>query len=255
MGEFFRCNVCNVLSKGLRQHAQHLEGKRHKQNEASAMAGGSVVQGSSSSSQLGSKRQRRDDRDRAAVAAVSAVLDQQAAASRPTNNDLSSLLTHRSAMAPSVRAFLSGPPAEVLPSSPLPLHFASVGEYAGAFEALLVEEARGVLSAGLGSGPVRGVKKLRLKKVEHPPGRSSAGVTSLLSFTLVSGGSVRAGNWGLLSFASASCEIQEALALVVGAEQWAKLESSCTPILGSYYLPRAPCAAVWARPPARGARC
>ena len=35
----YRCGICNVFSSSLEQHARHLNGARHKRNEASALAG------------------------------------------------------------------------------------------------------------------------------------------------------------------------------------------------------------------------
>ncbi|CAH0375863.1 unnamed protein product [Pelagomonas calceolata] len=66
----YRCGICNVFSSSLEQHARHLNGARHKRNEASALAG--TVRAASNGDGKGAKRARRDA---AAVAACLATLD------------------------------------------------------------------------------------------------------------------------------------------------------------------------------------
>ena len=66
----YRCGICNVFSSSLEQHARHLNGARHKRNEASALAG--TVRAASNGDGKGAKRARRDA---AAVAACLETLD------------------------------------------------------------------------------------------------------------------------------------------------------------------------------------
>ena len=66
----YRCGICNVFSSSLEQHARHLNGARHKRNEASALAG--TVRAASNGEGKGAKRARRDA---AAVAACLETLD------------------------------------------------------------------------------------------------------------------------------------------------------------------------------------
>ena len=66
----YRCGICNVFSSSLEQHARHLNGARHKRNEASALAG--TVRAASDGAGKGAKRARRDA---AAVAACLETLD------------------------------------------------------------------------------------------------------------------------------------------------------------------------------------
>ena len=50
----YRCGICNVFSSSLEQHARHLNGARHKRNEASALAG--TVRAASDGAGKGAKR-------------------------------------------------------------------------------------------------------------------------------------------------------------------------------------------------------
>ena len=66
----YRCGICNVFSSSIEQHAKHLNGARHKKNEAAALAG--TVRPASNGDSKGAKRARHDA---AAVAACSETLD------------------------------------------------------------------------------------------------------------------------------------------------------------------------------------
>jgi len=67
----YRCGICNVFSSSLEQHARHLDGARHRRNEAAALQGAAPSQGNFTNA----KRQKRAQRDALAVSACLDVVD------------------------------------------------------------------------------------------------------------------------------------------------------------------------------------
>ena len=127
----YRCGICNVFSSSLEQHARHLNGARHKRNEASALAG--TVRAASNGDGKGAKRARRDA---AAVAACLETLDGAApAAGLPPLRDW---LLHRDA----VRA-----------APKIPRRFGGdTRRYADVFRHAMAAEAFEIIDRSLGAG-------------------------------------------------------------------------------------------------------
>jgi hypothetical protein len=95
---FYRCAVCNVLSKGLIAHDKHLSGKRHQRNMEKAASAHAPAKRKANNSQRHSsgpsssivsdalsaraaKRQRQQKRDTQAVDRIRAMLQQEEATS------------------------------------------------------------------------------------------------------------------------------------------------------------------------------
>ncbi|KAH8094273.1 hypothetical protein JL720_4267 [Aureococcus anophagefferens] len=76
----YRCGICNVFSSSLEQHARHLDGARHRRNEAAALQGAAPSQGNFTNA----KRQKRAQRDAAAVSACLDVARATIAGDQPT---------------------------------------------------------------------------------------------------------------------------------------------------------------------------
>ena len=138
----FRCNLCNVISRGIIEHDKHLEGKRHKKNvavatgEAAAPAAQPKKRAAISGNETKQDRKKRLEHE--AVSRASLLLN-PALQQRPS-------FTH--VVLNWARAtWASGPLA--LPSERLPSRFCSREIYLESWEPFLLEEARCALQAGL----------------------------------------------------------------------------------------------------------
>lgn len=142
--QLYRCNVCNVTSRGLIQHDKHLEGKRHKQNVAIACgeAAGPRPQQKRPAGQNESKPERKKRLEQEAVARASLLLN-PALQQRPS-------FTHTVLNWPA-STWSAGSRPLPLPEAPLPKRFDSSDAYLEAFEPFLLEEARCHLHTGLES--------------------------------------------------------------------------------------------------------
>jgi len=142
----YRCGICNVFSSSLEQHARHLNGARHKRNEASALAG--TVRAASNGDGKGAKRARRDA---AAVAACLETLDGAApAAGLPPLRDW---LLRRDAVRSAPR---------------IPRRFGgNARRYADAFRHAMAAEAFEIIDRSLGAGEVADHDVLRADRQQR----------------------------------------------------------------------------------------
>jgi len=138
----FRCNICNVISRGIVEHDKHLEGKRHKNNvavatgEASAPAQRQKRGGASSGQETKQERKKRLEHE--AVARASLLLN-PALQPRPS---FAHVVLNWSAATWSSSSQLP------LPAEGLPARFSSSESYLEAWEPFILEEARGALQKG-----------------------------------------------------------------------------------------------------------
>lgn len=138
----FRCNVCNVISKGIIEHDRHLEGKRHKHNVAVATGAAPQAQpkkraGASSGHETKQERKKRLEHE--AVARASLLLN-PALQQRPSFAHV--ILNW------STTTWCSSSSQLLLPADGLPARFSSSDCYLEAWEPFLLEEARCVLQKG-----------------------------------------------------------------------------------------------------------
>lgn len=144
--QLFRCNVCNVTSRGLIQHDKHLEGKRHKQNVAIACgeAAGPRPQQKRTAGQhrdgAETKVERKKRLEQEAVARASLLLN-PALRQRPS-------FTHK-VLNMALSTWSAGSAPLPLPATSLPPRFETKEAYLEAFEPFILEEARCHLHAGL----------------------------------------------------------------------------------------------------------
>ena len=140
----FRCNVCNVISRGIIEHGKHLEGKRHKNNvaiatgEAAAPAQAPKKRAGASSGPE-TKQERKKRLEHEAVARASLLLN-PALQTRPS-------FTHV-VLNWAAEIWSPGSAQLPLPAAGLPARFASTESYLESFEPFLMEEARCVLQKG-----------------------------------------------------------------------------------------------------------
>ena len=142
----YRCGICNVFSSSLEQHARHLNGARHKRNEASALAG--TVRAASNGAGKGAKRARRDA---AAVAACLETLDGAAPA----------------AGLPPLREWLLR--RDAVRSAPrIPRRFGGDTRlYADLFRHAMAAEAFEIIDRSLGAGEVADHEVLRVNRQQR----------------------------------------------------------------------------------------
>lgn len=139
----FRCNVCNVISRGIIEHDRHLEGKRHKNNVA--VASGSVAAPAPPKKRAGAnsaqetKQERKKRLEHEAVARASLLLN-PALQKRPCFTQV--ILNW------DLATWSSGSAHLPLPAQGLPARFSSRESYLESWEPFLLEEARCVLQKG-----------------------------------------------------------------------------------------------------------
>ena len=134
---FYRCNICDVISKDLLQHNQHLEGRRHAKNvaiamgEAPAPAARPAAAAAPADPQKAAKRQRREDREQRSVARAALLLDPSKVPPVPFLHRLLNLSWE------ALRAPQSPTPLPALPTA-----FPDADAYLSAWRPFIVEEAR-----------------------------------------------------------------------------------------------------------------
>eukprot|EP00667_Euglena_gracilis_P029594 EG_transcript_39408 len=134
---FYRCNVCDVISRDLIEHNRHLEGKRHARNVA--VATGQCAPPPALDGAPSAKRRRRAERETASVAAASTLLN-PALATPPTflHLLLNEPLPLSRATDPTIADALL----------PLPDTFSDHTAYLAAWRPFLLEECRAALAQG-----------------------------------------------------------------------------------------------------------
>ncbi|KAH8066574.1 hypothetical protein JL722_1021 [Aureococcus anophagefferens] len=152
----YRCGICNVFSSSLEQHARHLDGARHRRNEAAALQGAAPSQGNFTNA----KRQKRAQRDAAAVSACLDVVDGGGGFAGDPHP------------APLRERLLAGEGREDLSPHFARAFYGDVETYANSYREALLLEARATIA---GDQPTGEWKERRVNRV-HPPRLSVDGV-------------------------------------------------------------------------------
>ena len=152
----YRCGICNVFSSSLEQHARHLDGARHRRNEAAALQGAAPSQGNFTNA----KRQKRAQRDAAAVSACLDVVDGGGGFADDPHP------------APLRERLLAGEGREDLSPHFARAFYGDVETYANSYREALLLEARATIA---GDQPTGEWKERRVNRV-HPPRLSVDGV-------------------------------------------------------------------------------
>ena len=160
MKAWYKCNICNVTSKGLIAHDKHLEGGRHKKNVAIA-TGEQAPQpqantkkrahGGSETKQERKKRLEQDAVARASLLLNPALQRPPSFVHRVLNWGVQNLFGENSS----------------LPAVPVSAQFNSMNAYLSAWEPLILEEARAMLAAGFDNNGAKHDENLQLSLTLH----------------------------------------------------------------------------------------